>query len=137
MPSIVIADSGALLAAMNAADPDHAECSAVLRAPEHLIVIPALCVAEVAYLAERELGTEVEAAFVESLAEFDVPAPEPDDWPRVADLVRQYAGFPLGTTDASIVALAERLDTDTLLTLDRRHFRAIRPCHSPFFRLLP
>lgn len=137
MPSVVIADSGALLAGMNAADPDHAECAAVLRAPGHLIVIPALCVAEVAYLAERELGTEVEAAFVESLAEFEVPAPEPDDWPRVADLIRQYAAFPLGTTDASVVTLAERLDADALLTLDRRHFPAIRPRHRPFFRLLP
>jgi len=33
--------------------------------------------------------------------------------------------------------LAERLDTDLVLTLDRRHFAAVRPAHFPALRLLP
>jgi len=39
--------------------------------------------------------------------------------------------------DASVIALAERLETDTIITLDRRHFGAVRPRHCPAFRLLP
>jgi hypothetical protein len=35
------------------------------------------------------------------------------------------------------VALAERLGTDVVITLDRRHFENIRPRHCPAFRLLP
>src|SRR5687768_15611810 len=38
-----------------------------------------------------------------------------------AELVRQYADFPLGAVDASVIALAERMDVHQL-TLDRRHF---------------
>jgi predicted nucleic acid-binding protein len=38
---------------------------------------------------------------------------------------------------ASVVARAERLDTDLVITLDRRHFAAIRPRHPPALRLLP
>ncbi len=55
----------------------------------------------------------------------------------MAELMRQDADFPLGAPDASIVALAERLETDVIITLDRRHFSAIRPRHCEHFRLLP
>ncbi len=51
--------------------------------------------------------------------------------------VAQYGDFPLGGTDASVIALAERLDTDLIVTFDHRHFRAVRPRHCPSFRLLP
>jgi uncharacterized protein len=61
----------------------------------------------------------------------------PGVWLRIAELVRQYANFPLGGTDASVVALAERLNTDLRITLDRRHFSAIRPRHCAAFRLFP
>ncbi|MGH9657501.1 MAG: PIN domain-containing protein [Bryobacteraceae bacterium] len=64
-------------------------------------------------------------------------APTPDDWPRIANLVQQYGDFPLGGVDASVVALAERLDIETIVTLDDRHFRAVRPRHRTALRLLP
>jgi predicted nucleic acid-binding protein len=51
--------------------------------------------------------------------------------------VEKYADFPLGGTDASVVALAERLDTPTIITLDRRHFAAITPRHREAFDLIP
>jgi len=50
---------------------------------------------------------------------------------------QRSADFPLGVVDASVVAVAERLETDTVITLDRRHFSAIRPRHCAHFRLLP
>jgi uncharacterized protein len=56
------------------------------------------------------LGASAEAAFLEGLAAFDVEGPTEEDFLRVAELVEQYAGFPLGGTDASVIALAERLD---------------------------
>lgn len=39
--------------------------------------------------------------------------------------------------DASIVAIAERLDVTTILTTDRRHFGVIRPSHTEAFVLAP
>ena len=55
----------------------------------------------------------------------------------MADLMDQYADFPLGAADASVVALAERLNTDLIVTIDRRHFGVVRPRHCEAFRLLP
>jgi len=58
-------------------------------------------------------------------------------WGRIADLVDRYADLPLGGTDASVIALAERLDASVVITLDRRHFTAVRSRHREAFELLP
>jgi hypothetical protein len=60
-----------------------------------------------------------------------------DDLPRAADLMLAYADLPLGFVDASIIAMAERLDITTILTTDRRHFGAVRPSHCERLRLVP
>jgi len=62
---------------------------------------------------------------------------EPADLVRIAELVARYGDLPLGTVDASIVAAAERLGVAEVATLDRRHFRAVRPAHVEAFELLP
>jgi len=54
-----------------------------------------------------------------------------------AELVEQYADFPLGGTDASVIALGERFGAAAVITLDRRHFGAVRPRHREAFELAP
>lgn len=137
MTIVVPVDANALVLSVSLREPNHQRVIEVLSSRQYELVIPALCVAEASYLVAKSHGPLVEARFLAGLAAFEVIAPEPDDWERIAELVRQYADFPLGGTDASIVALAERLGTDTILTLDRRHFGAIRPRHCEAFRLLP
>lgn len=122
---------------MDRSDRDHSRVADLLQSTHLHLVIPALVVAEVSYLLGVRVGLRAEAAFLRGLRDLDIEAPTPHDWMRIADLVEQYADFPLGGTDASIVALAERLGTDTVITLDQRHFRAVRPRHCPAFRLLP
>lgn len=134
---IAVVDTGPLYAAVDADDADHAASVNALTMPGLRLVIPALVVAEATYLVASRLGTRVEAAFLRGLVEVDVEAPAAQDWERIAELVDQYADFPLGGTDASVVALAERLRTDRVITLDRRHFAAVRPSHCEAFRLLP
>jgi uncharacterized protein len=60
-----------------------------------------------------------------------------DDPQRMADLVEQYADMPLGTVDAAVIAIAERLDIHRIATLDRRHFSVVRPRHTTALTLLP
>lgn len=134
---LVVVDTGPLFAVFNRADPYHQRAAALLVRTDVDFVVPALCIAEAAHLIAREMGPELEAQFIESCANLDVRHPEGDDGLRMAALMRQYAGFPLGTVDASVVALAERLDTRSVATFDHRHFRAIRPIHVDAFTLLP
>ena len=60
-----------------------------------------------------------------------------DDLTRTADVMSKYADAGLGFVDASVVALAERLQIRELLTTDRRHFSLVRPRHCPHFELRP
>ena len=55
----------------------------------------------------------------------------------MADLVEQYADLPLGTTDAAVIAVAERLNVTEVATLDHRHFTVVRPDHVKSLTLLP
>jgi uncharacterized protein len=134
---LAVVDTGPLYAALDLDDDDHQVSVAALSRPDLRLVIPMLVVAETSYLAGSRLGAEAEAKFVASLSDLDVDAPPPSEWARIAILVRQYADFPLGAIDASVVALAERLDTPCVITLDSRHFRAVRPRHCEALSLLP
>lgn len=69
---------------------------------------------------------QIEALYV---LRSDSHAVDTSDLTRMAESVRRYAGFPLGAADASVVAVAERLKTARIVTLDHRHFRAVRPAH--------
>src|SRR5438105_2687809 len=100
-------------------------------------VIPTLVVAEVAHFVGERLGQGQEAAFVRSLARFEVEAPTIEEWPVIADLLARYANFPLGAIDAATIVLADRLGTDLIVTLDRRHFAAVQSPKGRRFRLLP
>jgi predicted nucleic acid-binding protein len=61
----------------------------------------------------------------------------PADLERTGQILSQYRDTELDFTDATIVAMAERLDIDTILTLDRRDFHMVRPEHTRHFNLLP
>lgn len=68
---------------------------------------------------------------------FTVETADPADWVRIAELVWRYRDLRLGTVDASVVAVAERLGIETLATLDRRHFAVVRASHGRAFELCP
>jgi uncharacterized protein len=137
MSRLAVVDAGPLYAAVDADDDDHLASRVALADPGLRLVIPAMVVAEATYFVGRRLGPRAETAFLRGLASLDVEGPSRDDLRRMAELVAEYADLPLGGTDASVVALAERLDATTVVTLDRRHFAAVVPRSCASFELLP
>ena len=135
--TVAIVDTGPLYAAANAADPHHDRSLEALSRSDLQLLIPAFVAAEATYLVGRRMGAGAEAEFLRGLGPFDVEAPDAEDWARIGDLVEQYVDLPLGGTDASLIALAERTDARTVITLDRRHFTVVRPRHCEAFELLP
>jgi len=61
----------------------------------------------------------------------------PADVNRCISLVQTYANLNLGIADASVIATAERLGAERILTVDERHFRAVRSAKGSPFTLLP
>jgi uncharacterized protein len=135
--AIAIVDAGPLYAWADGSDRDHERCHAVLARSDLHFVVAALAVAEATYFIGRHLGPRAEATFLRAMQLFDVQAPLPTEWARIGDLCEQYHDSSLGGTDASVVVLAERLNTDLIVTVDWRHFGAIKPRHVESFRLLP
>lgn len=136
---MILADSGALYALADRRDAWHERMRKFWEENPEPWLVPSSVVTEAAFLYGRRLGPEAEADFVASLAagDFAVETLESADCARAADLIRAYGDLPLGFVDASIVAMAERLEVDTLVTTDRRHFALVRPAHVPRLRLVP
>jgi uncharacterized protein len=139
---VIVCDTGPLVAAALSKDPDHHRCVELFTGM-HLagrrMVLPAPIVAEVGYLLGARAGARAESVFLRSLADHDFTPVElvTSDYVRMADLVEKYSTLPLGTSDASVIALAERLDINEIATLDHRHFAVVRPRHAANFMLLP
>jgi len=135
---LLVVDTSVLLAAADNADPDHEPCIRAIQSVSPLVTTP-LVIAETAYLIGRQLGAAAEAAFFRAVAagEIQVEPITPTDARRIADLIETYADLGLGGTDASLIAIAERLKATTIATLDRRHFGVVRPSHTTAFGLVP
>lgn len=135
----MIVDTGPLVAAANRKDPDHEACSALFAHAQGTLIVPAMVVAEATFMIEAAGGPGAEARFLRSLQSrrYRVEAPTEEDLGRCAELVDTYADLSLGGTDASVIALAERLNETIIATLDHRDFRAVRPRHAVAFTLLP
>jgi predicted nucleic acid-binding protein len=103
------------------------------------LIVPTLVITEVAYLIASRLGWQAETRFLGDLAagEMSLEPVDPKDILRIAELVAHYHDLPLGTVDASVIAVAERLGVTEVATLDRRHFTVVRPRHVEAFNLLP
>jgi predicted nucleic acid-binding protein len=136
---VLIVDTGPLVAAADRADKDHAACQELLENDEGPLVTTGLVIAEAAYLINRQLGPAAEAALYTSVIDGDLEVADLGraDWERVRELVTAYASLPLGGTDASVIALAERHGAIRVATLDRRHFTVVRPRHAEALELLP
>jgi predicted nucleic acid-binding protein len=138
---LIVVDTGPLVALVNENDSHHDVCREWFADP-HLdeLVIPAPVIAEACYLIGQAMGADVESVFLEDLADGTygrIVGITPEDLRRMSVLVKQYADMPLGGTDACVIAVAERMRTAQVATVDRKHFRVVRPSHVVAFDLLP
>lgn len=132
-------DTSFLLAITNSKDHNHDRVVDVAAKSSDRLILPVTVLPEVSYLIGSRLGHAVMRQFLDNLTASDV-AIEPvtiNDLKRVTEVLTTYADSRLDFVDATIVALAERLNIIRILTLDRRDFTIIRPSHHPYFEILP
>ena len=135
----MVVDAGPLIAAALAGDADHERCVRLLQGSSEPLQVPALAAAEAACFVGHRISPAAELALGRAFAgsELFMEPVEPADWDRIVELMDRYVDLPLGMADASVIALAERLEATQIATLDRRHFAAVRPRHVEAFQLLP
>jgi predicted nucleic acid-binding protein len=138
---LILVDANVLLALINNSDDRHEAASEWVATTSDDLLVPPTVIAEVCHLVgERDRNRRAEVAFLRSFEEaggLRLAELTPADVSRMADLTEQYADLGLGGTDASIVAIAERLGIERIATFDRRHFTVVRDAGGNAFTLLP
>jgi uncharacterized protein len=140
---IVIADTSGIIAASDRNAPESAACRGALEEAGTVVVSP-LVLTEVDHVAKARFGSRVRTEIIGFILgqarrhRFQIPETGVDILDTARLVQQRYTGLDLDLADGANVALAAEYRTDTVLTLDRRDFRALRPI-TPHrcFRLLP
>lgn len=136
---MIILDTSGLLAAIDASQHQHQATRRALEIAAPPWLLSPFVLAELDYLLGARVGQAAELALLAEVGRgvYRLESFESDEIAAAERLIRRYASLAIGLADASLVVLANRYGTRDLLTLDERHFRAIRgPAGRPF-RLLP
>ncbi|MDY6785637.1 MAG: PIN domain-containing protein [Cyanobacteriota bacterium] len=133
-----IADTGFVVALLNRQDRYHTAVATIYQ-QQQAIALPQPALTEIAYLLGRDAGIPKVIQFLRSLDEsrFQVISLSPSDTQRVANILDTYQDSQIDFVDGCVMAIAERLNLQTVLTLDRRDFSIVRPQHCSAFNLLP
>ena len=136
---MILLDTSGLLAALDASQRLHAACRAALDAASGPLLLSPFVLAELDYLLMRNVGPHAQAALLDEVVRgaYRLESFATEDIERAAALMRRYGDLAIGLADASIVVLAERHGTTDILTLDRRHFEALRAGGRKRFRIVP
>ena len=136
---MIIADTGFFVALANRTDDDHDVAVAALDDLTEGLVTTWPVITETTHLLATRLGTQALLTFVASAraGAFSLFELTVAHWPRLEELMRQYAKLPMDLADASLVLLAEDRNDGRILSTDRRNFRTYRwKTRKPFKNLL-
>jgi hypothetical protein len=136
---VIIADTSGLLAAFGRDTTRHRETLAAYESDPGPVVLSPFVLAELDYMLITRVGVKAELELLQDVADgvFELASFSRSDVGQAAEVANRYTDLGLGIADASLVVLAARYQTTRLLTLDERHFRAVRPLHADAFTLLP
>lgn len=140
---IVVADTSALYAAFDAAQPAHPGAAAVMS--REVLAISPLVLTELDHLVHRDLGYSAAMQVMEALLAriadgvYKLAELRPADLVAAHEVRRTYHDLRLDLADAVGVVLADRYRTDRIFTLDQRDYRAVTPLTAGLsaFRVLP
>ena len=136
---MILLDTSGLLAAIDGSQRHHAACAAILEESMPPFLLSPFVLAELDYLLATHVGAREQAALLDEVARgaYRLEPFGAADVAMARDVMRRYADLEIGLADASIVVLAHRHGARDVLTLDERHFRALRTPDRRRFRLLP
>jgi predicted nucleic acid-binding protein len=132
----VVLDTSVVVALMVADEPDHGDVRAWVETLDDDLVTTPLAVAEMDHLVTARGGPGAASHLWD---DFAAGAYGVRWWAdALAESIAIARAAPrLGLTDASLVALAHRLSTTSIATLDHRHFRSLMTADGSPFVLLP
>ena len=136
---MILLDTSGLLAWIDAGQRRHAEVAAAMLSIAPPFVLSPFVLAEIDYLLAERVSPAAERALLSEVegGAFELPAFDATDIAAALSVIERFSDLSIGLADASLVVLSERYRTGTLLTLDERHFRALRGHRGRSFELIP
>lgn len=136
---MILLDTSGLLSAIDSSQHRHPDTLAALRSARGPLLLSPFVLAELDYLLAARVSWEAELALLEEVARgaYRLEAFAAEDVAAARTVLDRYHDLHIGLADASIVVLAERYGITDVLTLDDRHFQALRGPGRKRFRLLP
>lgn len=137
MPAELLLDTGAFVALMDRSEQRHADCVAALEHWTGPILTTEAVLTETLYLVGP--GWKAQKACLEFFLRgaFLLVPTSLSSLRRIAELMGKYRDLPMDYADATLVSLAEEMETDWVFTLDRRGFSTYRLHGRKPFRLIP
>jgi predicted nucleic acid-binding protein len=134
---VIVADTGAVVALVDADDRHHASLRRLFEKDPDAWVLPWAILPEVDYLLGAHVGERAEERFLGDLVSgaWAIEWGDPADLARAEEIARRHRALRLGLVDSVVMALAERRKAATIATLDLRHFGAVALRSRP--RLVP
>ena len=134
---ILLLDTGPLVALLDRSEPDHQQVQTfIARLSGSRLVTTAAVITEAFYFLSdvrdgpASLGSFLDASDTEVRDAFNAEA-----LAAAVRLMSKYAGVPMDFPDATLVWIAELLDAERILTLDRRGFSSFRFRNNRRFKL--
>jgi len=136
---VLLLDTSGVLAAIDEAQHRHAECAAVLAGRPGPFFLSPFVLAELDYLLATRVGRDAQHALLDEVVRgaYRLESFDAADIDVAKRIMLKYRELQPGLADASIVVLAARYRVRDVLTLDRRHFEAMRQVNDRPFRVLP
>ena len=135
----MIVDTSALLAYFNAREPDHEAVADVIDGNEELLVVSPYAVAELDYLIAKRVGVDAELEVLRELSSgaWELAVVGVAELELTTSIIEKFPDQDIGVTDASMVVLADRYQTRTIVTLDSRHLDVLPPIGGGRFSVRP
>jgi RimJ/RimL family protein N-acetyltransferase/predicted nucleic acid-binding protein len=135
----LILDTSGLFAFLDRAAPQHEATAAVVDAEAGPFLLSPFVLAELDYLLGSRVHVDAELALLDDVARgvYHLVGFTAADVTQAREVVARYADLHVGLADASLVVLAGRHETNRMLTLDERRFRAMRTPSGQPFVILP
>jgi Predicted nucleic acid-binding protein, contains PIN domain len=128
--SLVLVDAGSIIAYFDRSDDWHECCSDFIDSFTGQFITTAAVVTEVMWHLRSDYRVQNEFLLRLSMQVFKDESMLPEDYARIAELNKQYSDLPADFADLSLVAVAERMGIDSVVTVDGDfHVYRIRQGH--------
>ena len=126
---MIVADTSAILALMDAGSPHHIPLRSAFRTNRDDWVIPSAVLSELDHLSARRLGPAAAEALRADLTDgrYVIEWGEAGDLERALEIGRAHRDLSIGLVDGLVIAIAERLEARAIVTLDVRGVAAVAP----------